>query len=96
MEIIVSESNRLSKILEEFLRFVRPQERRVAIFDVAGTIKEVLDLFRLSDEVSDAHRDRGRRRAAVLAARRGTATRSGRSSTTSPRTRCARCPTAER
>ena len=56
MEIIVSESNRLSKILEEFLRFVRPQERRVARFDVAGNIQEVLDLFRLSDEVSDAHR----------------------------------------
>jgi two-component system, NtrC family, sensor histidine kinase PilS len=56
MEIIVSESNRLSKILEEFLRFVRPQERRVAAFDVAGNIQEVLDLFRLSDEVSDAHR----------------------------------------
>jgi two-component system, NtrC family, sensor histidine kinase PilS len=55
MEIIVSESNRLSKILEEFLRFVRPQERRVAAFDVAGNIQEVLDLFRLSDEVSDAH-----------------------------------------
>ena len=56
MEIIVSESNRLSKILEEFLRFVRPQERRVAAFDVAGNIQEVLALFRLSDEVSDAHR----------------------------------------
>ncbi len=56
MEIIVSESNRLSKILEEFLRFVRPQERRVAVFDVAGNIQEVLDLFRLSDEVSDVHR----------------------------------------
>ncbi len=55
MEIIVSESNRLSKILEEFLRFVRPQERRVAVFDVAGNIQEVLALFRLSDEVSDAH-----------------------------------------
>ena len=55
MEIIVSESNRLSKILEEFLRFVRPQERRVAVFDVAGSIREVLELFRLSDEVSDAH-----------------------------------------
>ncbi len=55
MEIIVSESSRLSKILEEFLRFVRPQERRVAQFDVAGNIQEVLDLFRLSDEVSDAH-----------------------------------------
>jgi two-component system, NtrC family, sensor histidine kinase PilS len=55
MEIIVSESKRLSKILEEFLRFVRPQERRVAIFDVAANIQEVLDLFRLSDEVSDAH-----------------------------------------
>jgi len=56
MEIIVSESNRLSKILEEFLRFVRPQERRVAWFDVATSIHEVLELFRLSDEISDAHR----------------------------------------
>ena len=56
MEIIVSESNRLSKILEDFLRFVRPQERRVADFDVATTIIEVMDLFRLSDEISDAHR----------------------------------------
>ena len=56
MEIIVSESNRLSKILEEFLRFVRPQERRVAYFDVATNILEVLELFRLSDEISDAHR----------------------------------------
>jgi two-component system sensor histidine kinase PilS (NtrC family) len=55
MEIIVSESNRLSKILEDFLRFVRPQERRVAEFDVANTVIEVMDLFRLSDEVSDAH-----------------------------------------
>ncbi|MGE5275657.1 MAG: two-component system sensor histidine kinase NtrB [Acidobacteriota bacterium] len=55
MEIIVSESNRLSKILEDFLRFVRPQERRVAAFDVATTVTEVMDLFRLSDEVSDAH-----------------------------------------
>ncbi|MGH9368850.1 MAG: two-component system sensor histidine kinase NtrB [Thermoanaerobaculia bacterium] len=56
MEIIVSESSRLSKILEDFLRFVRPQERRVADFDVAKTVVEVMDLFRLSDEVSDAHR----------------------------------------
>jgi len=56
MEIIVSESNRLSKILEEFLRFVRPQERRVAFFDVATNIHEVLEIFRLSDEISDAHR----------------------------------------
>ena len=56
MEIIVSESNRLSKTLEDFLRFVRPQERRVAEFDVANTVAEVMDLFRLSDEVSDAHR----------------------------------------
>ncbi|MEP6994787.1 MAG: ATP-binding protein [Acidobacteriota bacterium] len=55
MEIIVSESNRLSKILEEFLRFVRPQEQRVAPFDVGMNIKEVLELFRLSDEISDAH-----------------------------------------
>jgi two-component system sensor histidine kinase PilS (NtrC family) len=55
MEIIVSESNRLSGILEEFLRFVRPQERRVAVFDVANTVSEVMEIFRLSDEISDAH-----------------------------------------
>jgi two-component system sensor histidine kinase PilS (NtrC family) len=55
MEIIVSESNRLSGILEEFLRFVRPQERRVADFDVAKTISEVMEIFRLSDEISDSH-----------------------------------------
>src|SRR5204863_10094032 len=55
MEIIVSDSNPLSGILEEFLRFVRPQERRVALFDVATTVTEVMDIFRLSDEVSDAH-----------------------------------------
>ncbi len=71
MEIIVSESNRLSKILEEFLRFVRPQERRVAEFDVARTIIEVMDLFRLSDEVSDAHRIEVGRRAGALDDRRG-------------------------
>nr|MDQ5873038.1 ATP-binding protein [Acidobacteriota bacterium] len=55
MEIIVSESNRLSGILEEFLRFVRPQERRVADFDVAKTVREVMEIFRLSDEISDSH-----------------------------------------
>ena len=56
MEIIVSESKRLSKILEDFLRFVRPQERKVTVFDVARSVAEVMDIFRLSDEVSDAHR----------------------------------------
>jgi two-component system sensor histidine kinase PilS (NtrC family) len=55
MEIIVSESNRLSKILEDFLRFVRPQERRVADFDVALSVSEVLELFRRSEEISDQH-----------------------------------------
>jgi two-component system sensor histidine kinase PilS (NtrC family) len=55
MEIIVSESNRLSKILEDFLRFVRPQERRVADFDVAVSVSEVLELFRRSEEISDRH-----------------------------------------
>jgi signal transduction histidine kinase len=34
---------------------VRPHERRVAVFDVAKTISEVMEIFRLSDEVSDAH-----------------------------------------
>src|SRR4029078_4674356 len=48
MEIIVSESNRLSKILEEFLRFVRPQERRVAHLHRAANLLEALQLLRHS------------------------------------------------
>src|SRR4029079_16736083 len=32
------------------------QERRVAAFDVGENIREVLELFRRSDEISDAHR----------------------------------------
>src|SRR5215471_2038739 len=55
MEIIVSESQRLSKTIEDFLRFVRPQERCVAVMDVAQTISEVMELFRRSSEISDAH-----------------------------------------
>jgi two-component system, NtrC family, sensor histidine kinase PilS len=55
MEIIVSESQRLSKTIEDFLRFVKPQERHVATFDVAMTVTEVMELFRLSSEVSQTH-----------------------------------------
>jgi two-component system sensor histidine kinase PilS (NtrC family) len=55
MEIIVSESQRLSKTIEDFLRFVRPQERRVAVFDVALTVTEVMELFRMSNEVTPNH-----------------------------------------
>jgi two-component system sensor histidine kinase PilS (NtrC family) len=56
IEIIVSESVRLSKILEDFLRYTRPGPRRVESFDVASSLLEAMDLFSNSDEVGDHHR----------------------------------------
>jgi two-component system sensor histidine kinase PilS (NtrC family) len=58
MEIIVSESNRLSKTLAEFLSFVRPQERRVEEFDVAQAVAEVMEIPALRRDLRRAP-DRG-------------------------------------
>jgi two-component system sensor histidine kinase PilS (NtrC family) len=56
MEIIVSESKRLSKTLEEFLRYARPRPQPSESFDIARSLVEAMDLFCNSDEVSDRHR----------------------------------------
>jgi two-component system, NtrC family, sensor histidine kinase PilS len=56
MEIVVDESNRLSKILQDFLRYVRPLEREAEMFDIAQSLAEALSLFENSEEVSDRHR----------------------------------------
>lgn len=56
LEIIVVESHRLSKILEEFLRYARPAAPRPTSFDIAALLAESMDLFRHSDEVADKHR----------------------------------------
>jgi two-component system sensor histidine kinase PilS (NtrC family) len=55
VEIIVAESRRLSKILEEFLHYARPKPRKNLVFDVGATLSEAMDLFSHSDEVSDHH-----------------------------------------
>jgi two-component system sensor histidine kinase PilS (NtrC family) len=55
VEIIVAESRRLSKILEEFLHYARPRPRKNLVFDVGATLSEAMDLFSHSDEVGDHH-----------------------------------------
>jgi two-component system, NtrC family, sensor histidine kinase PilS len=55
MSIILKESERLNKSIADFLRFVKPQEKRPAEFDIAASLTETLDLLRNSPELSAAH-----------------------------------------
>jgi two-component system sensor histidine kinase PilS (NtrC family) len=52
MSIILKESERLNKSIADFLRFVKPQEKRPAEFDIAASLAETLDLLRNSAEVT--------------------------------------------
>jgi two-component system sensor histidine kinase PilS (NtrC family) len=56
MSIILKESERLNKSIADFLRFVRPQERRTTEFDIAVSLSETLDLLSNSPELSPDHR----------------------------------------
>ena len=59
MGIILRESERLNKSIADFLRFVRPQEKRTAEFDIAASLSETLDLLQNSQELrADHHIDR--------------------------------------
>jgi two-component system sensor histidine kinase PilS (NtrC family) len=55
MSIVLKESERLNKSISDFLRFVRPQEKRAAEFDVAASLSETLDLLANSPELQPAH-----------------------------------------
>jgi two-component system sensor histidine kinase PilS (NtrC family) len=55
MSIILKESDRLNKTIAEFLRFVRPQEKRTAEFDIAATLCETLELMTNSPELRADH-----------------------------------------
>ena len=55
MSIILKESERLNKSIADFLRFVKPQEKRPAEFDIAASLAETLDLLRNSPELSAGH-----------------------------------------
>lgn len=56
MSIILRESERLNKSIADFLRFVRPQEKRTAEFDIAAGLSETLDLLANSAELRPDHR----------------------------------------
>jgi signal transduction histidine kinase len=56
MEIVVSESHRLSTILEDFLRYVRPKELAEEPVDAPAALDDVLTLLAHGDEVSSRHR----------------------------------------
>src|SRR5512142_2173415 len=55
MTIVLRESERLNKTIAEFLRFVRPQEKRAVEFDVAASLSETLDLLTNSAELRKDH-----------------------------------------
>lgn len=55
MSIVLKESERLNKSISDFLRFVRPQERRAVAFDVAASLSETLDLLENSPELHERH-----------------------------------------
>jgi len=56
MSIILRESERLNKSIADFLRFVKPQEKRPAEFDIAASLSETLDLLANSPELSAEHK----------------------------------------
>ena len=58
MSIVLKESERLNKSISDFLRFVRPQEKRSVEFDVAASLAETLDLLQNSAELRPDHQIR--------------------------------------
>ncbi len=58
MSIVLKESERLNKSISDFLRFVRPQEKRAVAFDVAASLSETLDLLQNSPELRPDHQIR--------------------------------------
>jgi len=56
MSIILKESERLNKSIADFLRFVKPQEKRTVEFDIAASLSETLDLLTNSAELGADHR----------------------------------------
>ncbi|PYQ30470.1 MAG: hypothetical protein DMF56_06555 [Acidobacteria bacterium] len=55
MSIVLKESERLNKSISDFLRFVRPQEKKPIAFDVAASLSETLDLLANSSELNERH-----------------------------------------
>jgi two-component system sensor histidine kinase PilS (NtrC family) len=56
MEIIMRESDRLNKIVSDYLNYARPRPAEMADVDVCALIRETLKLLRNSPEITDGHR----------------------------------------
>jgi len=56
LDIIVSESRRLDRTIEGFLKFARPKEKSQVPFDIAAMLRENVELLENSDQVSKDHR----------------------------------------
>ena len=55
MEIILRESDRLNKIVTDYLNYARPRPAEMSEVDVSALIRETLKLLRNSPEISDGH-----------------------------------------
>ncbi len=55
MDVVVQESHRLSSILEDFLKYVRPREQAIEAVDGAAALRDVLSLLAHSDELGAGH-----------------------------------------
>ena len=56
LEIVLKESQRLDRIVKDFLQYARPRDRSVQRFDIAGHLAEDFALLENSPEVRDDHR----------------------------------------
>lgn len=55
MEIIMRESDRLNKIVADYLNYARPRPAELKNVDVSGLVGDTFKLLRNSDEVVDGH-----------------------------------------
>lgn len=55
MEIILRESDRLNKIVADYLKYARPRPAELKEIDVCALVRETLTLLRNSSEISDGH-----------------------------------------
>jgi Signal transduction histidine kinase len=55
MEIILRESDRLNKIVADYLNYARPRPAELQEVDVCTLVRETLKLMRNSAEISDRH-----------------------------------------
>lgn len=56
MDIVLRESDRLNKIVEDFLIYARPQRTNVRRLNVSQMISEIVELLKNSPEIKPSHR----------------------------------------